>query len=325
MAKTHSDSAVVLFEPRAAYRFTRGGKAMLNFSLKTAPKDPIHLEILDSEGKVIRNLETKARVGMNRVQWDLRHDSPRLVALRTVAPDNPHIWEEPRFRDSDSRPITHWGSNPAKGGPIVAPGKYVARLKVDGQSYSQPLTVARDPRITASDADIEHSVKTLLAIRDDISHVSDTVNRIEWLRKQLEDVKAMLRPPKKREEENKETPADEEDEYQGPKFQPAPPQALSEAETKRKADLLNATEAFDKKLLSIEHKLVSQALLNSDDKYFVEPYQLYLNLIWLNAEVGTGGGDVAGGADFAPTDTQLELLKTFENQMTDVDTEFRTS
>jgi photosystem II stability/assembly factor-like uncharacterized protein len=323
MAKTHSDAAVVLFEPRQGYRFTRGGKAMLNFSLKTAPKDPIQLEILDSEGKVVRKLETKGRAGINRVQWDLRHDSPRLVALRTVAPDNPHIWDEPRFRDSDSRSITHWGSKPAEGGPIVAPGKYVVGLKVDGQSFSQPLTIARDPRITASDADIEHSVKTLLAIRDDISHASDTVNRIEWLRKQLDDVKAMLRPPKKKEGENKEAPADEEDEYEGPKFEPAPPQVLSEAETKRKADLLNAAEALDKKLLSIEHKLVSQALLNSDDKYFVEPYQLYLNLIWLNAEVGTGGGDVAGGADFAPTDTQLELLKGYENQMTEVDTEFR--
>jgi len=32
-----------LFEPRQNYRFTRGGKAMLNFSLKTAPKDPIHV------------------------------------------------------------------------------------------------------------------------------------------------------------------------------------------------------------------------------------------------------------------------------------------
>jgi photosystem II stability/assembly factor-like uncharacterized protein len=323
MAKGHSDAAVVLFEPRQTYRFTRGGKALLNFSLKTAPKDPIRLEILDSEGKVIRNLETKGRPGINRVQWDLRHNSPRLVALRTVAPDNPHIWDEPRFRDSDSRSITHWGSKPAEGGPIVAPGKYVVRLNVDGQSFSQPLTVARDPRIAASDADIEQSVKTLLTIRDDISRVSDTVNRIEWLRKQLEDVKAMLRPPKKKGDESKEGPEDEEDEYEGPKFGPAPPQALSEAEMKRKADLLIATEAFDKKLLSIEHKLVSQALLNSDDKYFVEPYQLYLNLIWLNAEVGTGGGDVAGGADFAPTDTQLELLKTFESQMTDVDTEFR--
>jgi photosystem II stability/assembly factor-like uncharacterized protein len=325
MAKTHSDSAIVLFEPRQTYRFTRGGKAMLNFSLKTAPRDPLHLEILDSDSRVIRILETKARVGINRVQWDLRHDSPRLVALRTMAPDNPHVWEEPRFRDSDSRPITHWGSKPAEGGPIVVPGKYVVRLKVDGQSFSQPLTVARDPRITASEADIQQSVKALLAIRDDISHVSDTVNQIEWLRKQLEDVKAMLRPPKKKEEEKEEAaPADEEDEYEGPKFEPAPPQVLSETETKRKADLVNSAEALDKKLLSIEHKLVSQALLNSDDKYFVEPYQLYLNLIWLNAEVGTGGGDVAGGADFAPTDTQLELLKTFENQMTDVDTEFRT-
>ena len=56
----------------------------------------------------------------------------------------------------------------------------------------------------------------------------------------------------------------------------------------------------------------------------MEPYQLYLNLIWLNAEVGTGGGDVAGGADFAPTDTQLELLKSFEAQIAAVDAEFHT-
>src|SRR6266705_2384453 len=41
----------------------------------------------------------------------------------------------------------------------------------------------------------------------------------------------------------------------------------------------------------------------------------YLNLIWLNAEVGTGGGDVAGGADFPPTDTQLDTLRLIEIDM----------
>ncbi len=56
-----------------------------------------------------------------------------------------------------------------------------------------------------------------------------------------------------------------------------------------------------KKLQDVEFKLVSPSEVNSDDKYYVEPYRVYLNLIWLNAEVGTGGGDVAGGADFAPT------------------------
>ena len=64
------------------------------------------------------------------------------------------------------------------------------------------------------------------------------------------------------------------------------------------------------------------ALRNSDDKYFVQAYGVYLDLIWLNAEVGTGGGDVAGSADFAPTVAQLDSLKTLETQMAQADSDF---
>jgi photosystem II stability/assembly factor-like uncharacterized protein len=341
LAKNHSDAAVVLFEPRPAYRFVRDARAMLNFSLKTEPKagaktepkaeakaetkpeskSPIEFEILDSQGKVIRKLETKGHAGINRVKWDMRYDSPRVIALRTVAPQNPHIWDEPRFRDSDSRPITHWGSQPAEVGPIVAPGKYSVRLKVDGQTYTQSLTVLRDPHSPGSDADIDLSVKTLLRICDNISRVSDNVNQIEWLRKQLEVIETMLRPPKKP-EKAKSALAEEGDEHE-PEPAPAPPRVLDEAQSKQKADLLSSAEGLDKKLQAIEYRLVSQALQNSDDKYFVEPYGVYLNLIWLNAEVGTGGGDVAGGADFAPTDTQMQLLATFEAEMAAVDADYR--
>jgi photosystem II stability/assembly factor-like uncharacterized protein len=320
MAKNRSDAPVILFEPRNTYRFTRGGQAMLNFSLKTAPKDPIHVEILDSDGKVIRTLEAKARVGMNRVHWDLRYESPRLIALRTTAPNNSHIWQEPRFRDSDSRPITHWGTKPAEAGSIVAPGKYTVRLKIGDQSYTQPLTILRDPRAPGSDADIELSVKTLRRITADIDQVSDTVNQIEWLRKQIEVIEAMLRPPKKKE---KEQVSVDEDDDEGGAPAPAPPPVLDEAQTKRKAELLKATEDVDKKLYTLECELASPALLNSDDKYFVEPYKVYLDLIWLNAEVGTGGGDVAGGADFAPTDTQLGLLNGFETELERVDADYQ--
>ena len=218
LARNRSDAAVTLFEPRQNYRFVRAPLAMLNVSLKTAPKSPVEFEILDSQGKVIRKLETKGQPGINRMKWDLRYESPRVVALRTAAPDNPHIWDEPRFRDDDSRPITHWGTKPAEVGPIVAPGKYTVRLKVDGQSYTQSLTVLRDPHAPGSDADIDLSVKTLLRICDNISHVSDTVNQIEWLRKQLEVVEAMLRPPKKA-GEAKPALAEEGDEYEP---QPAP-------------------------------------------------------------------------------------------------------
>ncbi|HXC20052.1 MAG TPA: hypothetical protein VNV13_01130, partial [Steroidobacteraceae bacterium] len=324
MAKHRSDAGVVLFEPRAAYRFVRGPVGLLNFSLKTKPSSALKFEILDSQGKLVRQLEAKVEdlvVGINRVKWDMRYDSPRVIALRTVAPDNSHIWDEPRFRDADSRPITHWGSKPGEVGPIVAPGTYSVRLKVDGQSYTQPLMVLPDPHAPGSAADIDLSVKTLLKIRDDISSVSDTVNHMEWLRKQIEVIETMLRPGKKP-DQSKAPPAEADDEDDAEPAA-APPRALIEAQEQQKKQLLAAAEELDKKLQGVESRLVSRALRNSDDKYFIEPYGAYLDLIWLNAEVGTGGGDVAGSADFAPTETQLGLLKSYEAEAASVDSDYR--
>ena len=58
-------------------------------------------------------------------------------------------------------------------------------MKVDGQTYTQPLTVAeirirprKRHRAVGRDA---------ARISNDITQVSELVNRIEWLRKQLED------------------------------------------------------------------------------------------------------------------------------------------
>jgi hypothetical protein len=98
---------------------------------------------------------------------------------------------------------------------------------------------------------------------------------------------------------------------------------LSEAQEREKKELLKAAEDLDKKLQGVESRLVSPALRNSDDKYFVQPYGIYLDFIWLNAEVGTGGGDVAGSADFAPSATQLDLLKTYEAEAVSVDSDYQ--
>ncbi|HKV23133.1 MAG TPA: hypothetical protein VJN93_00940 [Candidatus Acidoferrum sp.] len=309
MAKNKQEEAIELFTPRETRRFVHGGAAILNFDLKTAPKEPIKLEIVDANGKSVRTIEEKAQAGINRVKWDLHYDSPRLVALRTAPSDNPHIWIEPRFRDADSRPITHWGIRGAEVGPIAAPGKYTVRLTADGKTFTQPLTILPDPRVTTPVSGIEASVKTLLKIRDDISETSDTVNQIEWLRKQVQVIESMLRPPKKHLMER--PPSGERGYYD----EPEPPQAPAAEPTKKQADLLKSAEAIDKKLEGIETKLVAPEQLNSDDKYFVDADKVYLNLVWLNAEVGSGGGDVAGGADFAPTDTELELLKTIESEL----------
>ena len=210
--------------------------------------------------------------------------APRLIALRTASADNPHIWEERRFRGAESRPITHWGIEGAQVGPVAAPGKYTVRLTADGQTFTQPLTLVKDPHASASDADIETTLKTQTRIRDDISSTSDMVNQIEWTRKQLIDVEQMLK-------------------------------SQSDEKKKANADLLKSVQDMGKKLQDVEFKLVSPSEVNSDDKYYVEPYKVYLNLIWLNAEVGTGGGDVAGGADFAPTDSALTVLDMIEKDL----------
>jgi hypothetical protein len=264
----------------------RGASALLSYVLKAAPKDPVQVEILDSRGSLIRKLPpATGRPGLNRTSWDLRHEPPRLIALRTTPPENPHIWEEPRFQNADTRPVTHWGIAQAESGPIAAPGKYTVRLTVDGQAYTQPLEMLRPPDVHGTDADLQASARLQLKVRDDISTVSDMTNQIEWMRRQLED--------------------------QGKTVQ-------------GKADLLKSMAAIDRKLQEVEYKLISRAEALSDDKYYVTAYKLYLNFIWLSGEIGTGAGDVAGSADYGPTETAIGLVLGLEKQLQAVQAEYKT-
>ena len=80
---------------------------------------------------------------------------------------------------------------------------------------------------------------------------------------------------------------------------------------------------MDKKMQSVEYKLVSKALTTSDDKYFISAYKIYFNLMWLNGEAGTGAGDVAGAADYGPTDTARQLLQNIETDLAAAKAEYQ--
>src|SRR5207302_6994992 len=247
--ETATDSAQ-MYPLKATYRWSQRGRAHINDTLASAPKRPVQLQVLHADGKVVRDLRSSGREGLNRVSWDLRHDPPRLVALRTTPPENPHIWEEPRFRGQDTRPVTHWGLEPAQVGPIVVPGKYTVKLTVDGQSTTQPIEILRDPRVATSVADLDLSVKLQLRLRDDISAAADMVNTIEVMRKQLEDVTKAYR------------------------------------NDRTKDALVKQVAEMDHKLLDVETKILEPAQMTSDDKYFQQAYRVYMNMIWLNGEVG---------------------------------------
>ena len=68
-------------------------------------------------------------------------------------------------------------------------------------------------------------------------------------------------------------------------------------------------------MLDVELIMLSETELHSDDKWFVEAYHTYQNLIWLNGEVGLGAGDVAGGAEYRPTDQSMATLARLEAEI----------
>lgn len=284
-----ADAPVAVYAPRPAFRMARSGSAEFTVRLAAVPADSVRLEIADSSGVVVRTMRSAAREGLNRFTWDLRHDGPAQVALRTTPPDNPFIWEEARFRDSTTRPIIHWGiQGPQRAGPLASPGRYTMRLYVPQDSgqppaagdpvpaATVPFRVLKDPAIPTTEADLAASTRAQVRIRDAMNETVDMVNRLEVMRRQIEDT---LKVP-----------------------------GLDTA-------IATRLRALDGKMMGVELMLLSRTDMHSDDKWYVEKYRLYMNLVWLAGEVGTGAGDVAGGAEFRPTDASLATLAELEQEL----------
>jgi hypothetical protein len=270
-----------LFKPNPIVRLARNvyeqpGRPHFVFMVAETPTGNAQLEITDAAGKMVKTLDVPAHQGLNGVNWDLRYDGPVLVALKTTPAENPRIWDELRFQNTDTRRITHWGITPQTGIPIAAPGKYTVKLTVDGKTFTQAFDVIKDPAIGASDADLVASTKMQVQVRDDINVTSNMVNQMELWRKQAEDL------------------------------------AKSNA---GKADVVKALNDLNKQILDVELKFVTRSEMLSDDKYFPEAYHVYMNLIWLSGAVGQGASDEAGGPDYHPTDAQGQVLALIEKDI----------
>jgi len=270
-----------VLEPAAIFRqarsvFTQAGRPHFTLFLATAPAGPIQMDVVDASGKTIRRQQLTGHQGWNGIDWDLRYDAPTLVALKTTPPENPQIWDEPRFQGRDTRTITHWGITPQTGIPMAAPGKYEVRFTIDGKPYATALEVVKDPAVASSIEDLTLSTQTQVRIRDDITATSEMVNRMEVWRKQIED------------------------------------QLKANA---ARTNVVKALNDLNKAVLDVELKLVSRSEMLSDDKYFPEAYKVYMNLIWLSGGVGMGASDEAGSIDYRPTETQMQVLQVIEKDL----------
>jgi hypothetical protein len=81
-------------------------------------------------------------------------------------------------------------------GPAILPGTYTVRMTVNGQSFRQPLTVVKDPRSTASDADLREQFDFLMRIHDKTAQANDAVKMIRNVKAQLADRTKKMPPDK---------------------------------------------------------------------------------------------------------------------------------
>ncbi|PYO49667.1 MAG: glycosyl hydrolase, partial [Gemmatimonadetes bacterium] len=102
------------------------------------------------------------KAGLNMFAWNLRYPDASVF-------DNMILWA---------------GSVV---GPVTLPGNYSVRLNVNGQSYTQPFTIVKDPRTTVTDAELKEQFDFLMRIRDKTSLGNDAVKTIRNVKAQLAD------------------------------------------------------------------------------------------------------------------------------------------
>jgi hypothetical protein len=115
-------------------------------------------------------------VGTNRINWDLRYDSP--PAFNHSYEINANAGETPASPE----------------GPIALPGVYTLKLTVNGKAYTQTVTVKNDPRSPATVADLHSQHDLQLKVYEGAKEAWDGYNQVGALRAALAEL-ARANPP----------------------------------------------------------------------------------------------------------------------------------
>jgi hypothetical protein len=123
-----------------------------------------------STDQKIREKEAKlaaAEPGMNRLQWDLRY---------------PYATEITGYH----APIAAGGLDDSVEGPVVVPGAYSVVLDYGGQKTQQSLAVALDPRLHATQQELEARLELDLKIHAHLDALDKDINQALAIRDKLQ-------------------------------------------------------------------------------------------------------------------------------------------
>jgi photosystem II stability/assembly factor-like uncharacterized protein len=213
-----SEAGAHLFKPQVAYRVRRSintdtpipqeepmgenppDGAIINYYLKSDARE-VTLEIYDGANRLVRRfssadkpeqldeeklaypsywfrppqtLSTKA--GMQRFIWDLHYAPPegftRSYPISAIYRNTPTVPE----------------------GPTVLPGQYTLKLTADGKSYTEPLAIKMDPRVTTPAAGLAKMFEVSYGSYEAIKKIRVAQAEIGDLRSQLKSLRGRALP-----------------------------------------------------------------------------------------------------------------------------------
>jgi photosystem II stability/assembly factor-like uncharacterized protein len=157
---------------------------IVTYYLKEQPEGEVKLTFLDANGREIRSFSSEEKAeelspaeisgtaktkelrmpkeaGTNRFVWDMRYPGPVKVD-------------------------GYMGGDNVLVGPVVPPGTYQMRLTIGDQVYTESFEIQKDPRVAATQADLEAQCALLLLIRDKLTITHESINSIRDMRRQVE-------------------------------------------------------------------------------------------------------------------------------------------
>ena len=166
--------------------------ARIYYWLAKEPKTDVTLQVLDGAGTVVANLSSKPKEPTGSSEY-VKEEREQLteLALPKAAGINRGMWNL-AWDGAEMIPKGVLDSGYPGAGPEAVPGTYTVRLTVDGQTLTAPLTVRPDPRVKASQADLEEQLRFALQVRDAISRLSRDVVRLQTVRRQLVERNGLL-------------------------------------------------------------------------------------------------------------------------------------
>jgi len=168
--------------------------AIIDYYLDRSAKD-VELEIRDGKGNLVRRYTSKDQLpavkdtnnvpaywirppqplsnesGMHRFLWDM-HYQP----VPGVAPDYPIA-------------AVYGETAPIATSPWAAPGTYSVILKVDGKTYTEPLTVKMDPRVKTPEAELQKQFALSKALYDARLKLEPISQELNGISAQLDEAK----------------------------------------------------------------------------------------------------------------------------------------